>query len=120
MSLTLRVTSQSDGILVIALRGSVDGQTVAEFADELDRLVTPEIHDVVIECSEVTMISSHGLGALLSMHKRLEQRGGELCLAGTQGVAARIIFMTRLDRVFRRFDDVDAAMIALAQGRSAG
>ncbi len=95
--------------LLLRIEGSLDGRTIEDFSARLAELVGPEVRIVIADLTSVTMISSHGLGALLALHKSLSDRKGEAVLAGTTGVPAMILYLTRLDKVFRRYASVEEA-----------
>lgn len=64
---------------------------------------------VVIDLSGVSFVDSSGLGALVALLKRVGPTGS-LVLAGVQPPVAKLLALTRLDRVFEVQPSVRAAL----------
>ena len=58
------------------------------------------MHEVVIDCSGVEMISSEDLNALIRFHSRLRQESAALVLENVSEQIAKIFTLTRLNRLF--------------------
>jgi anti-sigma B factor antagonist len=68
---------------------------------------------VVLDLSKVDFIDSSGLGAILSILKRMP-KGTELILCGTTDPVTSMFKLTRLDRVFTMKKNVDEAVSTLS------
>lgn len=55
----------------------------------------------VLDFAHTRFIDSSGLGALLSLSRRIRQTGGELYLAGLNEEVRVLFELTRLDRLFQ-------------------
>lgn len=64
---------------------------------------------IVVQLEKVRFIDSSGLGALLSGHKNAEAKSGQLSLIGLQPQVLSMFELTRLNRVFDIYPDLDAA-----------
>jgi anti-sigma B factor antagonist len=67
---------------------------------------------IVIDLSRVTYIDSSGVAALILAMQDVEAYGGKFFLSGLQETLRLIFETSRLERVFRIFPDVDAALAA--------
>lgn len=65
---------------------------------------------VVIELSEVTYLSSLGMGALLRFQNDVKESGGTLRLAGVTEMVATLLRRCRLDHAFAIYPDVASAL----------
>lgn len=63
----------------------------------------------IIDLSGVSFVDSSGLGALVALLKRVGP-SGSLVLAGVQPPVAKLLALTRLDRVFEVHPTLAAAM----------
>ncbi len=63
---------------------------------------------IVVQLDQVRFIDSSGLGALLSGHKNAETRSGKLSLVGLQPQVLSMFELTRLNRVFDIYPDLDS------------
>lgn len=104
------VTTQ-DGVLVVA----VQGQLVVSNRQEFKQMVLDEVErgarQVVIDFTDTAYIDSSGLGALVSLGKRIRESGGELRLAGLNDDLRTLFELTRLDTLFPLYNTRDAALL---------
>jgi anti-sigma B factor antagonist len=68
---------------------------------------------IILDLSQVVFIDNSGLGAILSVLKRMPQ-GTELIICGATDPVMSMIRLTRLDRVFTMRRTVDEAVKTLA------
>lgn len=100
------------------------GLLVAKILDRrLDAAATPDLKAkvgewidkgtgrIVLDLTDVEFVDSTGLGAILSILKRLP--GQSLVLAGCRPPIAELLKLTRLDRVFKVFPTQAEAVAAL-------
>jgi anti-anti-sigma factor len=93
----------------------VDGPSVRELASELYDLVEDgAYHKLVLSFASVEMLSSEGLGKLVTLRKLAEARRAELKLSDLGPELARVFSVTRLDRLFAIEPDEAAAVAAFA------
>lgn len=100
--LTFTTKDQQEQIL-LSVAGEIDMQSSADLRSQVDELETSR-RTLVLELAGVTFVDSSGLGALLGIKKQQERAGGRLVLAGVSPAVARIIEITKMDRVFDRLD----------------
>lgn len=63
--------------------------------DQIERGVT----EIVFDLAEVSYIDSAGLGVLVTIHKRTQEKNGRLVLTGVRGMVREILKRTVLDQV---------------------
>jgi anti-sigma B factor antagonist len=68
---------------------------------------------LVLDLAKVEFIDSSGLGAILSLLKRMP-KGSELLVCRLNEAVTNMFMLTRMDRVFTICKTVDEAMIALS------
>ncbi len=66
---------------------------------------------VVMVMDEITFVDSTGIGCLVAVLKAIPA-GAHVRLVGISEAVRTVLKLTRLDRVFRAFDNVDAALEA--------
>jgi anti-sigma B factor antagonist len=98
-----------DGVVLLSLRGRLDAIAAPDIRPTIDALVAQRAQRVVCELGQLTMIDSSGVGAIVSLFKRLRTLGGDVKLAGLQGQPQEIFHLLRLDRVFEVFPSAQAA-----------
>ncbi|MGF1451932.1 MAG: STAS domain-containing protein [Opitutales bacterium] len=77
-----------------------DAASAAAFKEELDANWKPEIRRVTIDFSEVQFIDSSGVGALLSVQKRMPAGSEPVTIQGAKPNVVSVIELLRLHRVF--------------------
>ncbi len=94
----------------------VAGQLVVTNRQEFKQLVLDEIERgarlLVVDFSRSPYIDSSGLGALVSLGKRMREAGGELRLAGLNEDLRTLFELTRLDALFPIFASRADALVA--------
>lgn len=100
----LEVTRQGNGdATMLALAGELDMATTPLLDEALERL--DRRHAVILDLSDLTFIDSHGLRALFGHATTLE-----LILARPHPHIARVLSLTKSDRLMRVEDTLDAAL----------
>jgi anti-anti-sigma factor len=56
-------------------------------------------------------VSSMGLGAIVRMAKKLQDKGGELRICCLTGLVRQLFEITKLNRVFPAHDSVESALM---------
>ncbi len=65
---------------------------------------------VVLDLSKVDYIGSVALGILVTLHRKMEARQGELRLVGATPQIREVFTLCALDKVFHSYPDVAAAL----------
>jgi anti-sigma B factor antagonist len=92
----------------------VDGQLIVGNRHELKELVQVALdrgdRRLLIDFSRTGYIDSSGLGALVSISKRIRESGGELRLAGLNEDLRSLFELTKLDTLFTIAETPDQAL----------
>ena len=102
-------------ILVLRADGGIDSFNVHEFLNQLQRLIEAGAQKLLIDCSRVGYVSSVGISALIRLHKRMAEQGGDVKLAAVQPALLRLLQLTRLTQVFHIYPTVDDALKAFQE-----
>ena len=100
--------------MILALDGELDIYTVGGFRQESDK-VDPSATQVVVDLTDVSLLDSSGLGALVSLLNRARAAGGLLGIICPQRHLRRVFEITGLRRAFVFGDDLDGVRSALAE-----
>ena len=103
-------SSEVDGSLIVAVNEPrIDAAVAVRFKDRMRELTDHPAERVILDLSQVEFLDSSGLGAMVGSMKQLG-RGRKLDLAGLTPTVDKVFRMTRMDSVFRIFDDADHAL----------
>src|SRR6059036_4194997 len=95
---------------VFPLEGDIDLHVSPVVTEALNAMIKKKPERIVIDLSRVTYIDSAGMAALILAMQEVEAYGGKFFLSGLQETLRLIFETSRLDRIFRIFPDVDAAL----------
>lgn len=113
---TLQVSSQvvpATDTIVFTLKGSL----VISDMFELQRQLQEDTHAAtIIDMGGVSYVDSAGVGLLVNAYVHREKTGRKLGLAKVPLRPMTVLRVTRVDTLFRFFNSVDEARIALAGG----
>ena len=99
---------------VLPLEGDIDLHVSPAVSESLNAMIKKKPERIVIDLSRATYIDSAGVAALILAMQEVEGYGGKFFLAGLRETLRSIFEISRLDRIFRIFPDVDAALATSA------
>lgn len=95
---------------VLNLSGNLDIGKQVRFKEEILKSVGAEASRVVLDFKAVSFIDSACLGVLVFLLRKLKSQGGDVRISGLQEEVRSIFQITRMDRVFKLYDQVDEAV----------
>ncbi len=108
-SLNIDTVIREDSV-VIHLRGAADTLGLNTLKAALDHVRRNGIRRVVVECSGLKYANSSALGHLAAFRRQMYVQGGRVVLAGVRGPVEQSLRLLRMDKVFRVYPDLDAAL----------
>ncbi|HET6284335.1 MAG TPA: STAS domain-containing protein [Polyangia bacterium] len=96
--MTFSISSDATPI-VLKIEGELDAVTVPELRAAIDRLADSRPTQVVVDLSFLRVIDSSGVGAIVSLYKRVRATGGDVRVIGLRDQPLAIFQLLRLDRV---------------------
>ena len=99
-----------NGVLVVR----VDGQLIVGNRQELKNLIQEGLESgerkFLIDCTHTGYIDSSGLGALVTISKKIRESGGEMRLSGLNDDLRSLFELTKLDTLFHIAPTPDTAL----------
>ena len=111
LTLDVQVAEIDHGMLV-KIVGDAGVTQVAKLEHELSKVMLQKPPVAVLDLSQLTFISSLGMGALVSFRRSVTTKGGQVRLAAVPKLIRDGFRRARLDLLFPMFDTVDAALEA--------
>lgn len=96
--------------LVFKLAGQFGYSEMEEFEKHAKRMDSHSPQLVVLDLTELKVITSAGIGALLRLQKTMSAKKCALRMAGLQANIAEVFKLSRLSDVFQIVGTVDQAM----------
>lgn len=93
---------QRDGTLNVSQIKYLVAANAGLFREKVQAAMSPELKVIEVDFSEIDRVDSHGLGALLLVHKTACSRHGEvpLRLLNPQPSVQQVLELTRMHRIF--------------------
>jgi len=91
---------EQDGNIVAILEGSLDTAAAAETEKAMSPLNDVEGKDIIIDCTDLTYISSAGLRILLCILQNAEEKGGHVYIKGITDNVRSIFAITGFSNLF--------------------
>lgn len=103
-------TTGGQGVTVVR----VEGQLIVGNRQDLKGLIQEALEagerKFLIDCTQTAYIDSSGLGALVTISKKIRENGGELRLAGLNDDLQALFELTKLDSLFQIVPDVERGL----------
>ncbi|MDD2724868.1 MAG: STAS domain-containing protein [Methylovulum sp.] len=104
-----------NGCQVLSIQDErIDAHNSAGLKAELLQRVEQGGEPIIVQLEQVRFIDSSGLGALLSGHKQAVAKSGRLILVNIQPPVLAMFEITRLNRVFEIYADLNEALATQA------
>jgi len=99
MDLDLEARTEN-GWGVLAVKGEVDLYTSPQLCEALERLVGEGASSIAVDMTDVGFMDSSGLGVLVGVLKRVQERGGRMALVAPREPVKKLLAISGLDSAF--------------------
>jgi anti-sigma B factor antagonist len=86
--------------LRLAIDGALDALTARDIRPIFDAVAADKPKRVTVDLENLTLIDSSGVGAIVSLFKRVKADGGQLVVTGAREQPLAVLKLLKLDRVF--------------------
>jgi len=93
--------------LLVLQEERIDAHNSAELKEYILNNIKQGEVNIIVQLEQVRFIDSSGLGALLAGFKNAERKSGKLVLANLQPQVLSMFELTRLNRVFEIYADLE-------------
>ncbi len=97
--MTFTITTDDQGLTHVTIEGELDAVSVSDLRGDLEKLLARQPARVEVDLSRLRMVDSSGVGALVSLYKRVRAQGGNVTVTGLRDQPLAIFRLLRLDRV---------------------
>lgn len=92
----------------VAVQGEIDIYNSEQVKEAMTKLISEQPADVYLDCENLEYIDSTGLGALVSILKKVKQYNGNIHLVKVKANVMKVFKITNLDKVFMLEGDANA------------
>ena len=93
-------STESEGTITARLVGRLDTPAAVEVTHEIQPLLDHAGETIVIDCSDMTYISSSGLRIFLTLRKAAAAAGGHIVIEGLSNEIRQVFMMTGFLQLF--------------------
>jgi anti-sigma B factor antagonist len=97
--MTFSISVEDSGATRLTIAGHLDIVSVTDLRAAIEKLLADKPARVEVELSGLRMLDSSGVGALVSLYKRVQAQGGQMVMSGLRDQPLAIFKLLRLDRV---------------------
>lgn len=107
----MKLTQQQlNGFSVLYIKEErIDAHNSGDLKQYILDMIESGENNIVVQLQEVKFVDSSGLGALLAGYKHAATKSGKLALSNMQRQVLSMFELTRLNRVFEIYSDLDEA-----------
>jgi anti-anti-sigma factor len=117
---TMPIAIESHGtVAILRPQGDIDKEVAGELHALMEAATDDGAAHLIVDLSAVTHVGSDGLKAIVGIVRRLQPIAGSVMLASVRDSVRSLLAAGGFLVLLREFDDVDAAMQAVAAGRQA-
>lgn len=91
---------RQDGEVMTSLKGRLDTPASLEIAPQMETLAEDAAGTIVLDCSELTYISSSGLRLFLTLRKAAAEKGGRIIVRNLSNEIRSVFMMTGFLNLF--------------------
>ena len=114
MSDQLQLQSHTEGkALVISAIGRVGVRDIAVFQSQLEKFLAQSANIILIDCAQLTFISSSGLRVMLRFSKKVSEQNKKFGLFSLNDHVCNVFKTTGFDQIITIFANKQEALVGL-------
>ncbi len=107
---------QAGEVAVVLPAGFINAHTVRDFETVLEGLVQGGQYRILINCRDLSYISSAGLGAIMGLIETVREHGGDILLSNLQDNVFAIFDTLGFTQLYKVFPDESQALASPEAG----
>lgn len=96
--------------MVLRVAGRMDAENASQFEGQCDSCIADGFKTVVVDLADLVYVSSMGLRSVVTVAKKLRDKGGELRICRLTGLVRQVFEITRLNQIFPPHETVESAL----------
>ena len=100
---------QEQEVAVVSVKGRMDAVSSPEFEKEMTVLIAEGNNVLILDLVALDYVSSAGLRSILTITKKLKEKGGKLLIAGLKGMVKEVFEISGFHSIIPIFESVESA-----------
>ena len=106
------------GLIVFDLESQLTSKNAHDLLELVRSLSTAVTPAVIVNMSNVKMLDSSGIGALVSSLKHVRELNGKFVLSDVSTELQRMIHLMNLNQIFDIYETEDVAMVEMTESKT--
>jgi len=95
---------------VLHIEGVMNASNLGQFKEQIDRILASQATMVILDLEHLKEIDSSGIGAMVSLLKRMRTKKGDVRLLRLRGGVAKLFELLRIDRSMETYEELNEAL----------
>jgi anti-sigma B factor antagonist len=109
LAMALTTTSRGE-VTVVQVDGQLTVGNRQDLKDVMQTAIAQGGHRFLLDCANTAYIDSSGLGALVTISRRVREAGGQIRLSGLNEDLRSLFELTKLNTLFAIYPNLDQAL----------
>ncbi|MGM0501260.1 MAG: STAS domain-containing protein [Bacillota bacterium] len=96
--------------LIIKLAGTFDLHTAVYFKQEINNYLNRKIKGLILDLEDIEFIDSSGIGAVLSIYKKMEKKRGKIAIINVNPNLKRIFELSGILKIINLYPSQQLAL----------
>ncbi len=102
--------SETGGVSILCLKGYLDAHTAPDLENAIQRLVDKKTYEIVVNFTDLTYISSAGLGVFMGFIEDVRKNGGDIKLTNMKPKIYRVFDLLGFPTLYDILDEQQTAV----------
>ncbi|NMM61142.1 anti-sigma F factor antagonist [Clostridium sp. P21] len=100
-----------DNKLIVHMFGELDHHSAEEVRNKIDdRLDRDNIGKLIMDFSDVSFMDSSGIGVVIGRYKKLNSKGGTICITKISGSVKRVFELSGMFKIIKFYKNIEDAV----------
>ena len=114
MRVTCGADAELNGVMLATASGTLDVHGAAHFKETIPPRLTDDAPSLIVDMTEVDLMTSAGIGALIAVLNHLEPLGGKMSMFGCNKKVRRVLQICELESVLNVVESAEDARAAVS------
>lgn len=97
--------------IVLHVVGRMDAENAVQFERQCESCIADGCRTLIVDLADLAYVSSMGLRSVVTVAKKLRDKGGDLRLCRLTGLVRQVFEITRLNQIFPPHESVESALM---------
>ncbi|MBI4850944.1 MAG: STAS domain-containing protein [Acidobacteria bacterium] len=107
-------TTQED-IIILSIEGYLDAHTAPKFEETIQSEIDKNNVKIIVECKNLTYISSAGLGVFMGFIEEIRDKEGDIKICGLDPKVKQIFDILHFETIYDILPDIQTTIIRFAE-----